>query len=100
MRPPARRILVLLVACVLAAPAASAAGTAPTGGTAAPAGGPGLIATPHVLAGDVARFRGAFHAREAGRTVRIERFDAKAGTWTAVATARVWTDGSYVARWR
>jgi rare lipoprotein A len=100
MRPPARRIAMLLAACVLAAPAAaSAAGPAPTGGTAAPAPA-ALVATPHVLAGKVARFRGSFSAHDAGRTVTVERFDAKAGSWTAVTTTVVAADGSYLARWR
>src|SRR5688500_12864409 len=98
MRSRARRILVMLAACALASPAAaSAAGPAATGGTSAPDGASGLIATPHVLAGGVARFRGGFPARDAGRTVTIERFDAKAAAWTAIATARVEADGSYLA---
>jgi rare lipoprotein A len=101
MPPSARRILVLLAACVLAAPAAARAQEpAPTGGTAAPAPVAGLIATPHVLVGNVARFRGSFAASDAGRTVTVERFDAKTGAWTAVASALVAADGSYVASWR
>jgi rare lipoprotein A len=104
---PAARSLVLLAACALAAPATAAqaatGGTskpAPTGGTAMPAFEPTLIATPHVLAGTVGRFRGALPARAAGRIVTVERFDAATGRWTAVARARVKEDGSYVARWR
>lgn len=101
MRAPARRIAVLLAACVLPAPAAaSAAVPTPTGGTAAPAGTAAIIATPHVLVGKVARFRGSFPAREAGRVVTVERYDATAESWTAVATATVASDGTYVARWR
>ena len=96
----ARRILMLLAVCVLGAPVASWAAPAPTGGTSLPAAAPGLIATPHVLAGKVARFRGGFHPREAGRTVTIERFDASAAAWTAIASARVQADGSYLATWR
>jgi rare lipoprotein A len=110
MRPPAR-ILVLLAACAPAAPAtaASAATPAPTGGASkpAPTGGTGmpgpeptLIATPHVLAGKVGRFRGTLPARAAGRVVTVERFDAATQRWTAVARARVKEDGTYVARWR
>jgi rare lipoprotein A (peptidoglycan hydrolase) len=53
-----------------------------------------------VIAGKVARFSGGFPVHEAGRIVTIERFDVKAGTWTAIASARVEQDGSYVARWR
>jgi rare lipoprotein A len=99
MRPPARRIAVLLAACVLAAPAAASAGE-PTGGTTAPEESPALIATPNVLVGEVARFRGTFSARDAGRTVTVERFDAIEASWTAVATAIVAADGSYLAQWR
>ena len=101
MRTPDRRTLMLLVACVLAAPAAaSAAAPTPTGGTSAPGPEPALSATPNVLVGKVARFRGGFSAREAGATVAIERFDRDAGAWVAVATAVVAADGSYAARWR
>ena len=45
----ARRILPLLFACALAAPATAGAATPPTGGTAAPTGDETIIATPHVL---------------------------------------------------
>jgi hypothetical protein len=100
----------LLAVCALAAPASASAmeptptGGAgvpvPTGGASAPDSLPALTATPHVLVGGVALFRGSFPAREAGRTVAIERFDAKAKSWTAIAGARVDGDGSYVARWR
>jgi len=102
MGTTARRIVMLLAACALAAPAAaSAADPEPsTGGTAAPIGEPALIATPNVLEGSLARFRGTFPARAAGRTVPIERFDASAGAWIAVASALVASDGSYVATWR
>jgi rare lipoprotein A len=97
----ARRIAVLLAACALAVPAAARADEPPpTGGTAVPAPVARMIATPHVLVGKVARFRGSFPAREAGRVVAIERFDPKSGVWTAVTTARIAADGSYVARWR
>lgn len=74
MRPPARRIAMLLAVCALA--------------------------TPHVLAGKVARFSGSFSARDAGSVVSVERLDAAAGAWTAVATATVAANGSYLARWR
>ena len=105
----ARRIAVLLVAALAAPAVASADGPEPTGGTTSPAptGGtvapesePGLIATPHVLVGKVARFRGTFSTRDAGRAVTVERFDARTEAWTAVAGATVREDGSYVARWR
>jgi rare lipoprotein A len=102
MTPRARRTAVLLAACALAAPAAARAADdpPPTGGTAAPAPVAGIIATPHVLVGNVGRFRGSFQRRDAGRIVTIERFDSKSGAWTAVTTTRVAADGSYVARWR
>ena len=75
-------------------------GRAPTGGTSAPAAESALTATAHVLVGKVARFRGTFSARAAGRAVTVERFDAAAQAWTAVATTTVLQDGGYVARWR
>jgi rare lipoprotein A len=100
MRVPACRIAMLLAACVLPAPAASAAEPAPTGGTAAPDSSLALIATPDVLVGGVASFRGTFSARDAGRIVAVERFDAETGSWTAVASATVAEDGSFLARWR
>jgi rare lipoprotein A len=102
MGKTACRIFVLLVACVLAAPAGARAGEPEpaTGGTAAPASDPALIATPNVIVRRVARFRGTFPAREAGRTVTIERFDPETATWIAIASALVADDGSYLARWR
>ena len=110
MGPAARRTALLLAACALAAPGAARAsvptpsgGTAvppPTGGASAPDSGPALTATPHVLVGRVALFRGSFAARDAGRNVTIERFDAGTKSWTAIASARVESDGAYVARWR
>ena len=92
----------LLVACALAAPVAASAADPPpsTGGTQAPAATPALIATPHVLVGKVANFRGTFSARDAGRVVTIERFDAATASWTPVAATTVAADGSYLARWR
>jgi rare lipoprotein A len=102
MRAPARRIAVPLLAAAFAAPAAAAAADPPpTGGTAAPPPAAAIVAaTPHVFVGKTARFSGGFPAREAGRTVTIERFDADAAAWTAVTTAQVQADGSYVAEWR
>jgi rare lipoprotein A len=103
MRAPARRIAVPLLAAAFAATAAASAAAAgpPTGGTAVPAPAAAIVAaTPHVLAGKLARFSGGFPAREAGKTVTIERFDEDAAAWTAVTTAQVQADGSYVAEWR
>jgi rare lipoprotein A len=101
MGKTARGMPMLLVACALAAPAAAGAADPPpsTGGTQAPAATPALIATPHVLAGTVANFRGAFSARDAGRVVTIERLDAETASWTPVAETTVADDGSYVASW-
>ena len=100
MRPPARRIAMLLAACLLGAPAAARSAEPPsTGGTSAPESDPALVATAHVLVGRVARFRGSFTARDAGRSVSVERFDAGTG-WTEVAATTVRSDGSYAARWR
>ena len=92
---PRRRIVMLLVACALAAPAAArAADPAPdTGGTAMPAGDLALTATQHVLVGQVATFRGSLPA-DAGRVVTIERHDAVTDEWIAVATALIASDGT------
>jgi rare lipoprotein A len=102
MGKTARRIFMLLVACALTAPAGARAGAPapPTGGTSAPVSDPALTATPNVFVGRVARFRGHAAERDAGRTVRIERFDATAAEWIAIASAQVAADGTYVARWR
>jgi rare lipoprotein A (peptidoglycan hydrolase) len=101
MRAPARRIAVPLLAAAFAAPAAApAAAEPPTGGTAAPQPATAIVAQPHVFVGKFARFTGGFHARDAGKTVTIERFDASAAAWAAVTTAQVQADGSYVALWR
>ena len=105
MRTPARIAVPLLAAAfALAAPAAaSAQGPPSTGGAAAPTAAPpgaAIVATPHVLVGKRARFTGTFPARDAGSTVTIERFDDATLAWTAVTTAQVQVDGTYVAHWR
>ena len=103
MRTADRRIAVPLLAAAFALPAtASAQDGPPTGGTAAPepaAAAPAITATPHVFVGKVARFRGSFQPRDAGSAVTIERFDSKTLAWTAVTTAQVQSDGSYLATW-
>jgi rare lipoprotein A len=96
---PLRRIAMLLVACVLVAPAAARADDPPTGGTAAPEADPALGATEHVMVGGVAEFRGTL-PEDAGRTVTIERLDTETGAWLPVATAAIAADGTYLARWR
>jgi len=91
----------LLVTCALAAPvAATAAEPEPaTGGSAAPAEDPRLIAPGQILVGKVATFRGTLPGR-AGGTVTIERLDPLTGAWVPLASAPVGPDGAYVARWR
>jgi rare lipoprotein A len=98
---PARRIVMLLVACALVAPAAAAAQDPEpsTGGTAMPAADSGLIATTHLLVGKVAVFRGSLPG-DAGRTVTIERLDVETAAWLPIATATIADDGTYLARWR
>jgi hypothetical protein len=102
MGKTARRIVMLLVACALAAPvAARAAYTGPaTGGASMPDIDPALVATAHVLKGRVARFHGTMPLRNAGRTVLIERLDARDGSWVGIAGATIAADGSYSTRWR
>jgi rare lipoprotein A len=98
---PARRIVMLLVACALIAPAAAhAQDPGPsTGGTAAPEPEPGLTATEAPLVGKVMEFRGTL-PDDAGRIVTIERLDEETGTWVALATAAIGADGTYLARWK
>ena len=98
---PRRRIVMLLVACALVAPAAARAAepNPDTGGTSMPATDPALTATANVLVGQVATFSGTLPA-DAGRIVTIERHDAVTDTWIPVATALVAADGSYEATWQ
>src|SRR5262245_5213069 len=97
-----RRIVLLLAACALAASPAPAGAAPGTGGTAAPEATavPPFTATPNVLAGRYARFRGFLPARNAGRSVGIDRYDEPTATWVPLASATVAADGSYSARWR
>jgi rare lipoprotein A len=97
---PARRIVMLLLACALTAPvAARAADEPPTGGTAAPAADPGLAATGHLLIGRIAEFRGVL-PDAAGQTVTIERLEPLTAAWIPIATAPIGADGAYLATWR
>jgi peptidoglycan lytic transglycosylase len=97
---PARRIAMLLAACALGAPASASAATAPdTGGAAAPPPDAPLLAPRGVLVGETATFKGTLGTRYAGRTVRIERLDARKDAWVEVASATVGADGTYAARW-
>jgi hypothetical protein len=102
MGKTARRIVMLLVACALAAPAAARAAEPDpgTGGTTVPSLDPALVATPNVIVGKVARFRGTMPLRAAGRTVTIERLDPADRGWVAIASGAVGADGTYSARWR
>jgi rare lipoprotein A len=94
------RIVMLLVACALVAPAAArAADPPPPGATPAPGSDPGLTASAHVLVGKVAAFRGSL-PNHAGRTVSIERLEPETAQWIPIATATIGADGAYLARWR
>jgi rare lipoprotein A len=97
---PRRRIVMLLIACALCAPAAArAADPPPTGGTPAPTADPALTASEHVLIGKVAVFRGSLPG-DAGRTVTLERLEPETAQWVPIATATIGADGTYLARWR
>jgi peptidoglycan lytic transglycosylase len=108
-----RRILLLCAAVAASAAPAAAAGDPPSpGGVEAPPPPitDGLVSTqgPQVslttragtMVRTVARFRGSAPASQAGRTITVERLDEATQTWTAVASATIGADGSYVARWR
>jgi rare lipoprotein A len=107
-----RRLLLCAAVAAFAAPAAAAGGPPSPGGVEAPPppATDRLVTTqgPHVslttragtMVRTVARFRGSAPASEAGRTVAIERLDEATQAWTAVASATIAADGSYVARWR
>jgi hypothetical protein len=97
--PASRRLTpVLLAAFALAAPAAASAQS--TGGTAAPTGEEPMIATPHATLKGTVAFDGTFAGADAGRTVTVERFDPVTGTWVALATATIGSDGRWSALWR
>src|SRR5215212_1626300 len=94
---PLRRITMLLVACVLVAPAAAHAQS--TGGTAAPEPDDGLTVTDQPMIGEVTEFTGTM-PDDAGRVVTIERLDDESGAWLPIATAPIAADGTYVAQWK
>src|SRR5829696_5184176 len=94
---PLRRIIMLLLVCALAAPAAAHAQG--TGGTAAPEPDPGLAVTELPMIGEVTEFRGTL-PDDAGRTVTIERLDEESGAWLPIASAPIAADGTYLARWK
>lgn len=103
-------LITLLLAVALAAPAAAQThGGAEAGGAAAPTGGhvatvsDGRItvsAKSDAVLGRPVRFRGHVPAEDAGRTITIERFVDRTGTWVAEAATVVASDGGFVARWR
>jgi hypothetical protein len=105
-----RTALCAIAVAALAAPAL-AAGDPGTGGSQAPpppqtegvitASGPQIAVSTRAgtMVRKLARFRGTV-AGAAGRTVAIQSLDAATGQWTAIATATVNDDGSYLARWR
>jgi rare lipoprotein A len=108
-----RKLLLGAAAGAALAPSGVAAGDPPSsGGTEAPpppatesvvtAQGPQVSVSTRAgtMRRALARFRGSVPVSEAGKTVAIERFDEAVQTWTAVATATVAADGTYLARWR
>ena len=111
-RAQGRRLLLCAAVAAFAAPATAAGDPPSPGGVEAPPppATESLVSTqgPHVslttragtMLRTVARFRGSAPASEAGRTVAIERLDEATQAWTAVASATIAADGSYVARWR
>jgi rare lipoprotein A len=112
MRALGRRLLLCAAVAAFAGPAAASGDPPAPGGVEAPpapvtdgvvsAQGPqvSLATRAGTMLRTVARFRGSAPASEAGRTVAIERLDEATQAWTAVASATIAADGSYVARWR
>jgi hypothetical protein len=113
-RPLYRRLPGALVALMLATPASAVADGPSSGGAQAPepvqpapasgvvsvTGAVAVTARADTLLGTVARFRGSARPRDAGRRVVVQRFDAKAARWVAVARTKVGPRGGFVARWR
>ena len=108
------RLFALITLLLAVALAAAAPAQAQTGGTeaaepiAATGGTPvtvsdgriTLSAKSDAVLGRTLRFRGNVPAEHAGRTIHIERFDAKKALWMAEATAVVAGDGAFLARWK
>jgi peptidoglycan lytic transglycosylase len=111
-RAKGRTLLLCAVAAASAAPAAANGDPPTTGGTQAPpppatqrtvsATGPQVTVTTRAgtMLRKLTRFRGNAPVDQAGRTVNVERFDDATQTWSAVATATVAADGTYLASWR
>ena len=93
-----RRLLILLVACALLAPAAVRAAGPGTGGAAAPPPDPRLATSPNVMLGKPTTFSGVLPLA-GGATATVERLDARTGAWLPIASAPIAADGSYAARW-
>jgi rare lipoprotein A len=94
------RLLPAVLAVGLATPAASLADS-PSGGVAAPSGGEVTITSGRsAYAGRPARVRGYVPAADAGRTVRVERYDGSFGSWLAVGSGVAAADGRFVATWQ
>ena len=93
-----RRLLILLAACALLAPAAVRAADPGTGGAAAPPPDPRLATSPNVMLGKTTTFSGVLPLA-GGATATVERLDAKTGTWLPIASAPIAADGSYRATW-
>jgi rare lipoprotein A len=106
--PHATLVCALALSAALALPAAAAAtdtasggtgGTAATGGIVAPGDGEGTLAAGSgALVGRSLHLRGAVPARQAGRTVLIQRRGGSG--WSTVASAQPDRDGNFSARWR
>jgi rare lipoprotein A len=94
-----RLVPAFLAACLtLSATAAAQTGT---GGSVAPEPTPTpALDTGTALLGHAGKVRGTVKRRFHGRVVRIQRFDATAGTWRAEGRGRVWRTGKFTARWR
>jgi hypothetical protein len=103
------KLLLCGAVAAFAAPAAAAGDPPSPGGAEAPpppaadrtvsAEGPQLTVTARAgsMVRRLTRFRGT---AEPGRTVAIERYDARTGAWGVVATTTVAADGTFVAHWR
>ena len=110
-KPLGKRLTLGVIAIAALVAPTVAVGDPGTGGTQAPpppqtertlsAAGTQITVTTRAgtMRRKLARFRGAVAASAAGRTVTIERFDAATQQWSAITSANVNPDGTYVARW-
>jgi hypothetical protein len=102
-------LITLLLAVAAPAAAQTHGGSEAGGGAVAPTGGhvatvtDGRItvsAKANTVLGRTIYFRGHVPTSDAGRTITIERFDAKKTVWVPEAATVVRSDGAFVARWR